>query len=402
MSSLHCTFPPSPPHPVSHPLPPISLPPGWKAILVVDWRMMLLLRESLHQRRGRRGEREKLRRSSGSLGRCSCDGWAVKRPIVQITQQAPCHHPGLIYGAVRYGTDIALWVESAGETREGEGCRDWACVEGGLLPDTFQRGRTGFQTCRPKRKPQLASCQFCVLYASRPQWQVSIWMCVMLLWLHAHPLPAKHTRSPMHKHFNTVLKRPSHTEASCSTSLAVITTGPFSTNWHAHSLVTRHTPGCPKPDRAIILPHTDRWAVEWSAACQRRRVALPDPSLCPIAWCGASTSANWPRAAGSLILPPVKGQRIRMQKTYEQEMTTGTQAQSHLKTRSQCSNRGSIHYTNTIDPRGVTLNVKNCLQRNFRLFVFERKFLWHQTVTDVPESHFLRKFPSSLTSHIYI
>lgn len=135
----------------------------------------------------------------------------------------------------------------------------------------------------------------------------------MLLCLPAHPLPAKHTHSLMHKHFDTVLKQPLHTEASCLTSLAVITTGPFSTNWHAHSLVTCHTPGCPKPDRAITLTHTDRWAVEWSGSCQRRRVALFDPSLCPIAWCEASTSANWPRAAGSPILPPAKGQRTRMQ-----------------------------------------------------------------------------------------
>lgn len=71
-----------------------------------------------------RREREKLRRSSGSLGRCSCDGWAVKRPIVQITQQAPCHHSGLIYGAVQCGTNIALWEESAGETSDGKGCKE--------------------------------------------------------------------------------------------------------------------------------------------------------------------------------------------------------------------------------------------------------------------------------------
>lgn len=110
--SLHCT------HLLLLP-PPICSLLDRKAILVVDWRMMLLLRESLHQHRGRRArgerEREKLRRSSDSPGRYSCDGWAVKRPIVQITRQAPCHHPGLIYGAVQCGTDIALWVESAGD-----------------------------------------------------------------------------------------------------------------------------------------------------------------------------------------------------------------------------------------------------------------------------------------------
>lgn len=130
---------------------------------------------------------------------------------------------------------------------------------------------------------------------------------------------------------NTVLKQLLHTVASCLTSLAVITTGPFSTNWHAQSLVTCHTPGCPKPDRAITLPHTDRWAVEWSGSCQRRRVALSDPLLCPIAWCDASTSANWPRAAGSPILPPVKGQRITMQNIQtERWQHTGS---SHQKTK---------------------------------------------------------------------
>lgn len=270
---------------------------------------------------------------------------------------------------------------------------------GGSCPTPPKEVEQGFKH-RPKRKPQLASCQCCVLYASRPQWQVSIWMCVMLLWLHAHPLPAKHTRSPMHKHFNTVLKQPSHKEASCSTSLAVITTGPFSTNWRAHSLVTRHTPGCPKPDRAITLPHTDRWAVEWSASCQRRHVALPDPSLCPIAWCGASTSANWPRAAGSLILPPAKGQRIRMQKH-----TSRRWQQEHRiispKDKITIGNIGYIPY-NAIDPWGETLNATNCLQSNSKLFIFERKFLWYHSVTHVPEWHFLRKFPTNLTSQIYM
>lgn len=61
--------------------------------------------------------------------------------------------------------------------------------------------------------------------------------CVMLP-CPAHPLLAEHTGSMMHKHFNTVLKRPLHAEAPCLTSLAVITTGPFIPNWHAHSLVT--------------------------------------------------------------------------------------------------------------------------------------------------------------------
>ncbi len=57
----------------SHPLPyptlssPHLLPPGWKAILVVDWRMMLLLRESLHQHRGMRGERKEREKSSGGV-----------------------------------------------------------------------------------------------------------------------------------------------------------------------------------------------------------------------------------------------------------------------------------------------------------------------------------------------
>lgn len=64
-SSLHCTyiFPPSP----LPSLRPHLLPPGWKAILVVDWRMMLLLRESLHQHRGRRGERKEREKSSGGV-----------------------------------------------------------------------------------------------------------------------------------------------------------------------------------------------------------------------------------------------------------------------------------------------------------------------------------------------
>lgn len=34
--------------------PPRPFPSGWKAILVLDWRMMLLLRESLHQHWGKR------------------------------------------------------------------------------------------------------------------------------------------------------------------------------------------------------------------------------------------------------------------------------------------------------------------------------------------------------------
>lgn len=144
------------------------------------------------------------------------------------------------------------------------------------------------------------------------------------------PPTACYTHPLMHKHFNTVLKQPLHTEASCLTSLPVIMTGPFSTNWHAHSLVTCHTPGCLKRDRAIALPHTDRWAVEWSSSCLRRRVALSDPSLCPIAWCDASTSANWPRAAGSLILPPVKGQGIRMQNIQVEEDNRNT-VSSHQK-----------------------------------------------------------------------
>lgn len=194
---------------------------------------------------------------------------------------------------------------------------------GGVQPNTFQRGSTRLHTHGPKRKPQLTSCRFCVrcLYAWRPQWQVSIWICVMLLCFPAHPLPAKRAHSLMHKHLNTVLKKPMHTRASCFTSLAVITTGPFSTNWHAHSLVTCHTPGCPKPDRAITLPHTDRWAVEWGGSCQRRRVALSDPSLCPIAWCDASTSANWPRAAGCHQWK-AKGSEC---KTYKQKRTVSSQ-----------------------------------------------------------------------------
>lgn len=146
------------------------------------------------------------------------------------------------------------------------------------------------------------------------------------------PPTACYTHPLMHKHFNTVLKQPLHTEASCLTSLPVIMTGPFSTNWHAHSLVTCHTPGCLKRDRAIALPHTDGWAVEWSSSCLRRRVALSDPSLCPIAWCDASTSANWPRAAGSLILPPVKGQGIRMQNIQvgEDNRNTISSHQKHM------------------------------------------------------------------------
>lgn len=156
---------------------------------------------------------------------------------------------------LRYSTDIALLVESTRETRVERAMRNkW-----GVQPNTFQRGTTGFQTLTGQYKPQLTSCRFnvCCLYASQPQWQMSIWICVMLLCLPAHPLPAEHTHSVMHKHFNTVLRQLLHTEALCLTSLAVIMTGPFSTNWHAHSLVTCHTPGCSKPDGAITLHHTD-------------------------------------------------------------------------------------------------------------------------------------------------
>lgn len=63
---------------------PLFLPPGPEAVAELDWRMMLLLRESLHQRRGRRRReprergRERvggaLRRSAGSPGCRSCDG----------------------------------------------------------------------------------------------------------------------------------------------------------------------------------------------------------------------------------------------------------------------------------------------------------------------------------------
>lgn len=62
---------------------------GWKAILLVDWRMMLLLREA----EGARGDPAR----ASSPGCSRSDGWAVKRPIVQITQQALCHRQGLIY-----------------------------------------------------------------------------------------------------------------------------------------------------------------------------------------------------------------------------------------------------------------------------------------------------------------
>lgn len=74
-----------------------------------------------------------------------------------------------------------------------------------------------------------------------------------------------------------------HAETLCLTSLAVIMTGPFSTNWHAHSLVICHIPGCSKPDGAITLHHTDQWAMEQTGSCQWRCVALSDPLLCPIA-----------------------------------------------------------------------------------------------------------------------
>lgn len=182
---------------------PHLLPPEWKAISAVDWRMMLLLRESLHQRQGRRvqgeSEREKLRRKSGSLGRYSCDGWAVKRPIVQITQRAPCHHPRLIYVAVQYGTDIALSVESLEDMRE---------VVKGFRPNTFWRRRTQLQTHRHNGKPQLASCCFCIycLFASRPQWQVSIWMRSAAV--PSCPPTACCSYSLMHKDFTTVFKAP--------------------------------------------------------------------------------------------------------------------------------------------------------------------------------------------------
>lgn len=66
---------------------------GWKAILLVDWRMMLLLREQLHQPK----EREERAARASSPGCSWADGWAVKCPIVQITQQARCHRQGLIY-----------------------------------------------------------------------------------------------------------------------------------------------------------------------------------------------------------------------------------------------------------------------------------------------------------------
>lgn len=145
--SPHCIFPPSP-----LPSPPLPSPPVCSLLdekpfwwLIGEW-CCYLESHSISTEGGEesaRREREKLRRSSGSLGRCSCDGWAVKRPIVQITQQAPCHHPGLIYGAARCSTDIALGVESAGETRGGKGCTGRSGGSG-LTPS--KGGRTGLHT----------------------------------------------------------------------------------------------------------------------------------------------------------------------------------------------------------------------------------------------------------------
>lgn len=78
-------------------LPPLLLSiPGWKAILLLDWRMMLLLRAWSHQPRGRK--KKNMGEGWDSLGCSLCDGWAVKCPIVQITQRAACHRLGLIYG----------------------------------------------------------------------------------------------------------------------------------------------------------------------------------------------------------------------------------------------------------------------------------------------------------------
>lgn len=72
--TLHLT--PTPP-------PPVLLPPGWKAILVLDWRMMMLLRESLHQHRGGRGERSS-RREAERGGEKSSGGVVAPRGAVAV------------------------------------------------------------------------------------------------------------------------------------------------------------------------------------------------------------------------------------------------------------------------------------------------------------------------------
>lgn len=51
-----------------HPAPTLPPPPGPEAVAELDWRMMLLLRESLHQRRGRR-RREPRERGRERVGR---------------------------------------------------------------------------------------------------------------------------------------------------------------------------------------------------------------------------------------------------------------------------------------------------------------------------------------------
>lgn len=149
---------------------------------------------------------------------------------------------------------------------------------------------TGLQSHGHKRKRQLTSqgffC-FLSLCLKASVTGVNINMCQARV----PPLPRIDCciHPVMHKHFTAALKQPLHIEAACLTSPAVIMAGAFSTNWHAHSLVTCHTPGCLKQDRAITLPHVDRRVADWSRSCLRRRAALSDPSLCPIARCDAST-----------------------------------------------------------------------------------------------------------------
>lgn len=108
--------------------------------------------------------------------------------------------------------------------------------------------------------------------------------------LASRPPTARHRQPLMHKHFSAVLPEPLHIKGSRLTTLGLIMTGPFSVDWHAHSLVTCHTPQRLKQDREIVRPHVDWWAAECSRR-SRRCVALSDPLLCPIAQCDASTLA---------------------------------------------------------------------------------------------------------------
>lgn len=98
-----------------------------------------------------------------------------------------------------------------------------------------------------------------------------------------HPPTHSPTRPPIHR---LSLWSGFYIKGSRLTRLAVVMAGPFSADWHAHSLVTRHTrpPSAPKA-RQGNRPSPRRLV--------GRRVGPPcrDPSLWPAARCDACTLA---------------------------------------------------------------------------------------------------------------